>query len=371
MSAAAPAASAPPASSSSKDSHATLPPPPPLPSPPFLDVPGLDNFRDAGGYGVLSSPSSPDPTTCPGDDDPQQSQKHRMVRRGLLYRAAEPSRLTPAGEAALDRLGVRVVYDLRSELEIARLREQQQQPSAGRELEIKGRGGDGEGTDTTRKIVQGSSKATGVREWPGATRRFVPVFLDTDYSPEALAARFSNYAAEGEQGFIEAYDAILTAGASPDNPYKPFRTILAHLASASATPTPCLVHCTAGKDRTGVVVALALSLCGVPDEAVAHDYALTQLGLRERQPRIVAHLTAPGAPLEGDEQGAWRMVGARKAAMLGTLARIREKHGSVEQCVLDLGLLTPAEIAQLRMNMVVDAQENETIPWEEHTKTLL
>lgn len=32
------------------------------------------------------------------------------------------------------------------------------------------------------------------REWPGSKRLFVPVFLDQDYSPEALAVRFGQYA---------------------------------------------------------------------------------------------------------------------------------------------------------------------------------
>ncbi|WP_328396388.1 tyrosine-protein phosphatase [Nocardia sp. NBC_00416] len=38
---------------------------------------------------------------------------------------------------------------------------------------------------------------------------------------------------------------------------------------------PALVHCAAGKDRTGVVIALVLSAIGVSDEDVAADYALT------------------------------------------------------------------------------------------------
>ncbi|HWE60959.1 MAG TPA: tyrosine-protein phosphatase, partial [Chloroflexota bacterium] len=38
---------------------------------------------------------------------------------------------------------------------------------------------------------------------------------------------------------------------------------------------PAVVHCTAGKDRTGIVVALLLGLAGVPVETIAADYALT------------------------------------------------------------------------------------------------
>lgn len=42
---------------------------------------------------------------------------------------------------------------------------------------------------------------------------------------------------------------------------------------------PFLVHCTAGKDRAGVGIAMLLSLAGVPRQAIAHDYALSRLGI--------------------------------------------------------------------------------------------
>jgi protein-tyrosine phosphatase len=38
---------------------------------------------------------------------------------------------------------------------------------------------------------------------------------------------------------------------------------------------PAVVHCTAGKDRTGLIVALVLGLVGVPDETIVADYALS------------------------------------------------------------------------------------------------
>lgn len=42
---------------------------------------------------------------------------------------------------------------------------------------------------------------------------------------------------------------------------------------------PILVHCTQGKDRTGIIVALVLLTLDVPVEAISHDYLLTQAGL--------------------------------------------------------------------------------------------
>lgn len=48
------------------------------------------------------------------------------------------------------------------------------------------------------------------------------------------------------------------------------------LRSTTATSsTPVLVHCTQGKDRTGLVVLLVLAALGVPRRAIAHDYRLS------------------------------------------------------------------------------------------------
>ena len=71
------------------------------------------------------------------------------------------------------------------------------------------------------------------------------------------------------------------------------------------------IHCTAGKDRTGVICALILSLCGVDDEIVAQEYALTDLGLSTKwKTSVIEHLMANPA-LKGNKEGAWNMIGAK------------------------------------------------------------
>jgi protein-tyrosine phosphatase len=59
----------------------------------------------------------------------------------------------------------------------------------------------------------------------------------------------------------------------------------------AASPGPTLIHCTAGKDRTGLVVAVLLSAVGVSDEDIIGDYLLTQSNM----PGVLERITsAPG-----------------------------------------------------------------------------
>jgi protein-tyrosine phosphatase len=47
------------------------------------------------------------------------------------------------------------------------------------------------------------------------------------------------------------------------------------LRSIATSPGAAIVHCAAGKDRTGVIVALALTVAGVKPEAIVADYMAT------------------------------------------------------------------------------------------------
>jgi hypothetical protein len=100
-------------------------------------------------------------------------------------------------------------------------------------------------------------------------------------------------------------------------------------------PLPAIVHCVAGKDRTGLVVAVLLALLGVPDQDIAADYALSEAGLaayrdwaNEHSPEVAAWMTRVPPPL----------LEARPEAMLDLLHWLREQHGSIEAFADSIGV---------------------------------
>lgn len=103
---------------------------------------------------------------------------------------------------------------------------------------------------------------------------------------------------------------------------------------------PALVHCAAGKDRTGTVVALVLDAVGVERDAVVADYALSAERIEAMFRRWT---TAAGEPMPADLSPHM----PRAEAMTAVLAHVDEVHGGTAAWLAAHGL-TEAELAHLR-----------------------
>lgn len=117
---------------------------------------------------------------------------------------------------------------------------------------------------------------------------------------------------------------------------------------AAADAQPVLVHCSAGKDRTGVVVAVVLSLLGVADEVIAEDYHLTSAYLAEEFTHAVEQLKAAtglGQRLNG------QALACPPELILRALRRMRDAHGSIEAYLVAHGL-TDEHIVMLRTTLI-------------------
>ncbi|EME44897.1 hypothetical protein DOTSEDRAFT_169951 [Dothistroma septosporum NZE10] len=258
--------------------------------PPFVNVQGIANFRDIG-------------------DD-------KFVRRGLVYRSADPGKATTTGLHRLSQeLGIKAIFDLRSTPEIQR---------------------DGPEWAGVEVANEDPFAAHGIK------RNWTPVFAAKDYGPEQVGLRYQHYTRTGSEGFVKAYYDILIAGSEA------YTKIFTHLAQAN--PSPCLVHCTAGKDRTGVLVALLFMLVGKEKVEIGEEYSLTDLGLEPFKPVFVERLLKNPA-LEGNREGVMNMVASKEENMLATVDMIEKEFGGSEAYMRKYCGLENGEIEALRRNL--------------------
>src|ERR1700726_2244365 len=119
-----------------------------------------------------------------------------------------------------------------------------------------------------------------------------------------------------------------------------FRALFAHLVEDRA---PLVIHCTAGKDRTGFACALILHALGVPDELIAEDYLLTNRFYR-RDPSASSDFPADVSKVLGSVEtsflaAAFDAIGADygdlETSFRGGLGRGARERGSLEARYLE------------------------------------
>lgn len=255
-------------------------------------LPGTSNLRDLGG-------------TPAGDG--------RVVAPRTVYRSealVHPGTTDlcavwdPAHAGAYAALGVRTVLDLRGERETARI-------------------------------------ASAWPEATGADRVALPIEDglegDTDYIRQIREGRRTRFTAED----MAAYYA-LTLRRRPDVLGAGLRVL------ADPARLPALVHCAAGKDRTGLLVALLLEALGAPREVVVADYALTGV-LRPDRVRAYAHLFE-GTGVDLAEIAL--LFDSPGAAMAAALAGLDAEHGSVTSYLERECGVTRSDVESLRAHLL-------------------
>lgn len=215
------------------------------------------------------------------------------TRHGVLFRSGTLARLEPPAQSEIARLAIRRVVDLRDDAEVLSEPSRLEPPVA----------------DTVR----------------------VPLFLGS------VASFFANDVSLGE------LYAHIVDGSAPR---------LVEVARAVIGVQPVLVHCTAGKDRTGVSVAVTLAAVGVEEDAVVADYARTASMLSpERTRRIVAWLRAAHPDAVHLEELA---TASPAPVMRDLLQGIRARYGSAADYLRAAGL-GDDEVRELRRVLVAPA----------------
>jgi protein-tyrosine phosphatase len=117
-------------------------------------------------------------------------------------------------------------------------------------------------------------------------------------------------------------------------------------AVANAVPGGVLIHCLAGKDRTGIAVAMLLGLVGVSEADIAADYSLSTANLAAE---LAAALAA--APDDEARERLERSYDANAETMLATLAHLRMRHGGAKAYLMRAGL-PDADIERIRARLL-------------------
>ena len=114
-------------------------------------------------------------------------------------------------------------------------------------------------------------------------------------------------------------------------------------AIAGSLPDPVLYHCTAGKDRTGIISVLLLGVCGVDGFDIAGDYEVSSNYIRRNIRKILAH----------DEQIDEEMLSSRAATVRNLMTGIDKKFGSIQNYLNKTGINNET-IDKIKSNFVIN-----------------
>jgi len=242
---------------------------------------GAVNFRDLGGY-----------VTSDG----------RRTQWGRIFRSDAFHALTDDDRERFGELGLRVIYDLRSDIE------RQSQPN----------------------VVPDDG-----------VLRSVELVLSSGEDEHGLPPL--EQLLEGPGFVLGLYRDLLSNGAPV------FGALLSGLADADALPA--VFHCLWGKDRTGVAAALLLTAVGVPQADVVDDYMLTETFRSQHDvTAALARLNAAGVPPEA----AAGVVAATGWVLDAVLSEINERYGNIDGYLLGPAQMEQRSLDELRRLLLTD-----------------
>jgi protein-tyrosine phosphatase len=231
-----------------------------------LHLASAPNFRDFGGYRTAGG---------------------KWVKMGKLYRSDGLDKLTDADLATVQALGIKLVCDLRTNTERAK------------------------GPD---------------RVIAGATNEQIDITGQDQLTQTLTAAVTSGDPAEQQRLFGDgkAEKLLVDAGSSlvgDATPLAEYHTMFTRIEDPAHLPT--VLHCTAGKDRTGWAAAAILSTLGVPRSTVTQDYLLSNEMLKAKNDATLAQTKALIDPALIEP-----LITVRKEYLDASFAEVKAKYGT-------------------------------------------
>ena len=224
------------------------------------------------------------------------NQDGRRVKKGLYFRAGRQDRMTNKDLAQLSDLNISTQIDLRKKEEVL----------------DQGRG----------PLEDMGAKYINISVIPeGGSEKLNKLVGDTSISGK----RYLGYLEFGPTSWLRLFGIL-----------------------ADEENLPVLLHCTAGKDRTGVSTAFLLSVLGVSRDIIEADYLLTNLDT-ERQADFIE--STVGYPEGYNREKMISIAGVPKDAMKDFLDGVESKWGSVIEYLEKIGV-TQEQMDQVRLNFL-------------------
>jgi len=210
------------------------------------------------------------------------------VHRGRLFRSERLDELTAASHETLDQLGIRTVIDFRYQSEV------EENPS---------------------------------KLWSAVDNHVEVPMAPENVKPGSFIERILGGEFDGlsDEWVGNMYEEILERHA----------TKYVHAVTQAVTAGPALFHCSAGKDRTGLMAMLLLSVLGVDRSDIIADFDLTnQYRTEARMAEMRSVFTERGLDVEDFRP----MMSAPVPAMHQALVWLDHNHGTAEAYLLDAGI---------------------------------
>jgi|GEM_PF-464732 protein-tyrosine phosphatase len=228
-----------------------------------------------------------------------QTEDGKHVRRGMIYRSGALGKLTESDMQTLREIGIRRVFDMRLPEEVAALPD---------------------------RIPQGAAYiSTPITAGSSAIRRVVELMSNIDKLDKFM---------------LRGYTEIML-----DHEGQTFGTIYRELAKSDGLPA--IIHCTAGKDRTGMAIAILLSALGVADEAITADYSLSNRYFPIFHEQTAQQL-APLKRLDIRAEDLQPILLSDPLVMQATLDYLRSKYGTAATYLKDRAGIDAATLEVLK-----------------------
>ena len=246
------------------------------------------NFRDVGGHPTRDG---------------------RRVRRGVVYRSGHLGHLSDDDAARLESVPVRSVIDFRTN------------------LDIDGDGGTGRLPSAKRVHLPMGDPATG--------DDLRALLMSGDR--ETLAQHLGD--GQAEAMMTRAARALVL------EQREGYAGMLRHLAGPEATPA--IVHCSAGKDRTGWAASLLLLIAGVAEDLVLAHYTASDEHRAEENERVLRRVP-PGV----DPEWIRPFLECRPAYARASIEALVDEWGDIETYVTVGLAVSEGELDRLRERLV-------------------